>query len=69
VAQRREPRPHRAARRDPNTRAAEQKLRSALGSMVQIGRRGRGGTIRIAFTSEADLQRLYELLLLAGRGR
>jgi len=37
--------------------------------MVQIGRRGRGGTIRIAFTSEADLQRLYELLLLAGRGR
>ena len=69
VAQERAPHPHRAARRDPNTRAAEQKLRSALGSAVQIARRGRGGTIRIAFTSEADLQRLYELLLRAGRGR
>jgi ParB family chromosome partitioning protein len=57
------------ARRDPNTRAAEEKLRAALGARVQIARRGKSGTLRIAFTGEAELNRLYELLLRAGRGR
>jgi hypothetical protein len=36
---------------------------------VQIARRGRGGTLRIAFASEAELNRLYELLVRPGRGR
>ena len=61
--------PARAAprrRRDPNTRAAEEKLRAALGTRVQISRRGRGGVLRIAFASEGELQRLFETLVRAG---
>jgi len=57
------------ARRDPNTAAAEERLRRALGTRVEIARRGKGGAIRVRFASEAELQRLYELLLRAGRGR
>jgi ParB family chromosome partitioning protein len=56
-------------RRDPNTRAAEEKLRAALGTRVQISRRGRAGVLRIAFASEVELQRLFEVLVRAGRGR
>ncbi len=58
-----------AARRDPNTRAAEERLRAALGTRVEITRRGRGGQLRVAFQSEAELQRLFELLLRVARGR
>ena len=47
---------------DPNTRAAEEKLRFALGTRVRINRKGKGGRIEIDFTSEAELQRLYEIL-------
>lgn len=62
--------PRRAhARRDPNTRAAEEKLRAALGTRVAIARRGRGGVLRLAFASEAELQRLYEVLLRGARAR
>jgi ParB family chromosome partitioning protein len=57
------------ARKDANTRAAEQRLRTALGSRVEVVRRGRGGTLRIPFKNETELQRLFELLLRAGRGR
>ena len=57
------------SRKDPNTGAAEERLRRALGTRVLIGRRGKGGAIRVLFQSEAELQRLYELLLRAGRGR
>jgi len=57
------------ARRDANTRAAEEKLRAALGTRVQISRRGRGGALRIAFANEAELQRLFEALVRAGKGR
>ncbi len=57
------------SRKDANTRAAEQRLRAALGSRVEVARKGRGGTLRIAFSSEAELQRLFELLLSAGRRR
>jgi ParB family chromosome partitioning protein len=57
------------ARRDANTRAAEERLRAALGTRVAIARRGRGGTLRLAFASEAELQRLYELLLRGARAR
>jgi ParB family chromosome partitioning protein len=57
------------ARRDPNTRAAEEKLRAALGTRVEIRRRGRGGVLRIAFASEAELQRVFDTLLRAARAR
>jgi len=67
VALLRAPRKARAARRDPNTRAAEDRLKAALGTVVEIARRGSGGTLRIVFGSEQELQRLFELLLRAGR--
>ena len=40
---------------------------SARGS--QIARRGRGGQLRIAFATEAELNRLFELLVRPGRPR
>ena len=63
--------PAKAASRgkDANTRAAEQRLKAALGARVEIARRGRSGQLRIAFANEAELQRLFEVLLRAGRGR
>jgi ParB family chromosome partitioning protein len=57
------------ARKDANTRAAEERLRAALGTPVEVHRRGRGGSLRIAFRSESELQRLFDLLLRKGRGR
>jgi ParB family chromosome partitioning protein len=68
VAQRRAPRETRP-RKDANTRAAEERLRSALGARVEIARRGRGGQIRILFNGEAELNRLFELIVRVGRGR
>jgi ParB family chromosome partitioning protein len=47
---------------DPNTRAAEEQLKLALGTRVNIVRRGKGGRIEIQFASEEELQRLYEHL-------
>jgi ParB family chromosome partitioning protein len=47
---------------DVHTRAAEDRMRFALGAKVKIVRRGDGGTIEIAFDSEAELNRLYEHL-------
>jgi ParB family chromosome partitioning protein len=51
---------------DVHTRAAEERLRFALGTKVRISRRGHGGRIEIAFESEAELQRLYEQLTHEG---
>ncbi len=56
-------------RRDPNTGAAEERLRAALGTRVQISRRGKGGFLRLAFGSEVELQRLYDMILRAAKGR
>jgi ParB family chromosome partitioning protein len=47
---------------DPNTRAAEEQLKVALGTRVRIHRRGTGGRIEIDFTTEDELQRLFEAL-------
>jgi ParB family chromosome partitioning protein len=58
-----------ASRKDANTRAAEERLKAALGTRVELLRKGRGGTLRIAFKSEAELQRLFDLLVRRGRGR
>jgi len=47
---------------DVHTRAAEDRMRFALGSKVRIIRRGAGGVIQIDFGSETELNRIYELL-------
>jgi len=47
---------------DVHTRAAEEKLRLALGTRTRIVRKGKGGRIEIDFASEDELQRIYELL-------
>jgi len=50
------------SKKDVHTRAAEDQLRMSLGTPVEIKRKGKGGTIAIAFTNETELQRLYEYL-------
>ena len=47
---------------DVHTRAAEDRMRFALGSRVRIVRKGSGGVIQIDFGSENELNRIYELL-------
>jgi len=47
---------------DVHTRAAEDRLRFALGAKVRIVRRRHGGRIEVDFGSEAELDRLYKLL-------
>jgi ParB-like chromosome segregation protein Spo0J len=47
---------------DPNTRAAEEQLRLALGTRVRIVRRGGGGHLEVDFANESELQRLFEKL-------
>jgi ParB family chromosome partitioning protein len=49
--------------KDIHTRAAEDRLRFALGTKVRIARKGQGGIIEIDFGSEDELNRLYELLI------
>ena len=44
------------------TAAAEQELRRALGTQVRVVRARRGGRIEVQFTSEDELQRLYDRL-------
>jgi ParB family chromosome partitioning protein len=51
-----------ARAKDVHTRAAEDRLRFALGTKVQIVRRRQGGRIEIEFTSENELNRLFERL-------
>jgi ParB family chromosome partitioning protein len=48
--------------KDVHTRAAEETLHRALGVPVEIVRRGRRGTVVIPFSSEDELQRIYEYL-------
>jgi ParB family chromosome partitioning protein len=59
----------RKKRAEPNTRAAEERLRAALGTRVEIVRRGAGGQIRIRFGSESELNRIYEALVRPARNR
>jgi ParB family chromosome partitioning protein len=51
---------------DVHTRAAEERLRFAMGTRVRIARKGRGGRVEIAFADEAELQRIYEQLTAKG---
>lgn len=58
----------RAGRRaDPELRAVVNELRTALGTKVEIVRGRKGGRITIAFYSDDDFQRLYDLLIEAGK--
>ena len=50
------------AQKDVHTRAAEDRLRFALGTRVRIARKGKGGRIEIDFSDENELQRIYEQL-------
>ena len=48
--------------KDVHTRAAEEKMRFALGTRVRIVRKGKGGRLEIDFASEDELHRIYEQL-------
>jgi len=48
--------------KDVHTRAAEERLRFALGTRVQIVRKGKGGRVEIDFGDENELHRIYEQL-------
>ena len=54
--------PREEPQKDVHTRAAEEKLRFALGTRVRIVRKGKAGRIEVDFTSEDELHRLYEQL-------
>jgi ParB family chromosome partitioning protein len=54
--------PREEPQKDVHTRAAEDKMRFALGTRVRIVRRGKGGRIEVDFQSEDELQRIYEQL-------
>ena len=57
------PAPRKTKKVDPNTRAAEERLKAKLGARVEI-RRSRGkGEIRIGFDNEAELNRLFTWIL------
>jgi ParB family transcriptional regulator, chromosome partitioning protein len=48
--------------KDVHTRAAEERLRFALGTRVRIVRKGKGGRLEIDFGDESELHRIYEQL-------
>lgn len=48
--------------KDVHTRAAEEAMHRAIGAPVEIVRQGRGGRVVITFSSEDELQRLYDHL-------
>jgi ParB family chromosome partitioning protein len=51
------------APRDPNLRAAEEKLTLRLGAPVEIRPRRRGGTINIRCNDQDELMRVFDLLM------
>ncbi len=53
---------------DADTAAAAERLTRGLQTRVTIRRRGDGGTIQIAFHSEEELMRLFDLLMAARKG-
>jgi ParB family chromosome partitioning protein len=55
--------PREAPQKDVHTRAAEDRLRFAFGTPVRILRKAKGGRIEIDFTSEDELQRIYEQMV------
>jgi ParB family chromosome partitioning protein len=57
----------RGLRADPDLAQVTNELRSALGTKVEVMRRRRGGRIQIEFYSDEDFERLYDLLVRAGK--
>jgi ParB family chromosome partitioning protein len=57
----------RTAHVDPDTAAAAETLTKLFRTKVEIRRRGKGGTVRIAFHSEEELIALFDLLASARR--
>jgi ParB family chromosome partitioning protein len=57
-----------APEKDVHTRAAEDRLRFALGTRVRIVRKAKGGRIEVDFASEDELHRLYESLTDSRQG-
>jgi ParB family transcriptional regulator, chromosome partitioning protein len=55
--------PREAVQKDVHTRAAEERLRFALGTPVRIVRKQKGGRIEVDFKSEEELQRLYDQIV------
>jgi ParB family chromosome partitioning protein len=51
-----------AIEKDVHTRAAEDRMRFALGAKVIIHRKSKGGAIEIGFDSEDELNRLFEFI-------
>jgi ParB family chromosome partitioning protein len=52
---------------DPDLAGVTAELRSALGTKVEITKGRKGGRVAIQFYSDEDFERLYELLVRAGR--
>jgi ParB family chromosome partitioning protein len=52
---------------DPDLAGVTAELRGALGTKVEITKGRKGGRIAIQFYSDEDFERLYELLVRAGR--
>jgi len=52
---------------DPDLAGVTAELRTALGTKVEVTRGRKGGRIAIQFYSDEDFERLYELLVRAGR--
>ena len=52
---------------DPDLAQVTSELRSALGTKVEVLRGRKGGRIAIDYYSDEDFERLYELLVRAGR--
>jgi ParB family chromosome partitioning protein len=52
---------------DPDLVGVTAELRGALGTKVEITKGRKGGRIAIQFYSDEDFERLYELLVRAGR--
>jgi len=66
------PRKKKKARReekDPDTRAAEEKLERKLQTKVEIRRSGAGGTVALHFHSEEELMGLFDMLMSAAEER
>ena len=57
----------RAGSNDPDLAGVTAELRGALGTKVEITKGRKGGRIAIQFYSDEDFERLYELLVRAGR--
>jgi ParB family chromosome partitioning protein len=52
---------------DPDLAGVTAELRSALGTKVEVTKGRKGGRIAIQFYSDEDFERLYDLLVRAGR--